>query len=88
MGNQPEKYDDVVEEFAPLDLYERGYLDGLVAYAWWQDGRMQAGTSGTTLAQAVRRFLEPRRPRAQARPAWNEATGEGVDLAPGMPRAK
>lgn len=86
MADQPEKYDDVLKEFEPLDLYERGYVDGLRAWAWWKDGRMHVGTSGTSLATAVRRFLEPRRPRAQAR-TWNEATGEGVEMAPGLPRA-
>ena len=84
--NQAEKYDDVVKEFEPLDLYERAYIDGLHAYAWWKDGRMQVGTTGTTLAQAVRRFLGSRRPRAQARPAWSEATGEGVEMAKGLER--
>lgn len=81
--NQPEKYDTVLEEFAPLSTYERGFIEGLLAYAWWKDGRMQVGTTGTTLAQAVRRFFEERERqglRTQARPAWSEATGEGVDL--------
>lgn len=78
-----EKYDDVVKEFEPLDLYERGYVEGLTAYAWWKEGRMQVGTTGTTLAQAVRQFLE-RPGRAQARPTWEEATGEGVDLSGGF----
>lgn len=80
-----ERYDDVVKEFEPLDLYERGVVDGLAAYAWWKDGRMQVGTTGTTLAQAVRKFLE-RPERAQARETWNEATGEGVDMSSGLPR--
>jgi len=55
-----EKYDDVVMEFEPLSEYERGYVEGLYAYAWWKEGRMQVGTSGTTLAEATRRFLEER----------------------------
>lgn len=60
MSAQAEKYDDVVREFEPLTEYERGYVDGLRAYAWWKEARMQVGTTGTTLAQAVRRFLEER----------------------------
>jgi hypothetical protein len=87
MADQPEKYEDVVKEFEPLDLYERAYVDGLLAHAWWKDGRMQVGTTGTSLATAVRKFLEPRRPRAQAR-SWNEATGEGVEMTRGMGRAE
>jgi hypothetical protein len=82
-----EKYDEFLKEFEPLDLYERGYIDALIMYAWWQDGRMQVGTTGTTLAQAVRKFFESREgKRAQARPTWSEATGEGVELAAGLGR--
>jgi hypothetical protein len=82
VSGQPEKYDDVVAEFGPLSDYERGFVDGLADYAWWKDGRMQVGTTGITLAQAARRFLQERRNErvAQAREPWNEATGEGVDL--------
>lgn len=60
MSAQPEKYDDVVEEFEPLSEFERGVVTGLHMYAWWQDGRMQVGTNGTSLAKAVRLFLEDR----------------------------
>ena len=41
----------------PLNDYERGYLDGLEAYAWWKDGEMQVGTCGTTLKEAKAKFL-------------------------------
>lgn len=65
MTEQPEKYDDVVREFEPLSHWERGWVGGVSAYAWWKDGRMQVGTSGTSLAQAVRRFFEEREARGE-----------------------
>lgn len=43
-----------------LDPWERGYLEGLAAYAWWSDGVQQVGTTGTTLRQASARFLRAR----------------------------
>jgi hypothetical protein len=33
--------------------YERGYLDGLTAYAWMKNGVYYVGTSGVTLADAI-----------------------------------
>lgn len=56
-----ERYEDVLEEFGVLTDYERGFVDGLRGYAWWQNGRMHVGTSGKTLAAAVRDFLTEQR---------------------------
>lgn len=35
--------------------YALGYLDGLVAYAWWKDGEQYVGTTGMTLSEAIER---------------------------------
>jgi hypothetical protein len=43
-----------------LDDYERGRVDGMWAYAWWKDGTAYVGSTGTTYAQAVDRFLRER----------------------------
>lgn len=83
MTEQPEKYDDVVKEFEPLTQYEAGYVDGLREYAWWKDGRMQVGTTGTSLAQAVRRFFEHRENTGQRTDPDAPVLGycpHGVDL--------
>jgi len=49
-----------VAERKRLMDYERGWIDGLWAYAWWKDGTAYVGTTGTTYAQAVDRFLRER----------------------------
>ncbi len=41
-----------------LTDYERGYLDGMFAYAWWKDGELNVGTTGRTYKQAVAKFLQ------------------------------
>lgn len=46
------------EEREALSDYERGFVGGLWAYSWWKDGAAYVGTTGTTYARAVRRFLE------------------------------
>lgn len=33
--------------------YDRGFADGLAAYAWWKDGVQYVGTTGRTLADAL-----------------------------------
>jgi hypothetical protein len=43
------------------DVYLKGYIDGLVAYAHWEDGRQYVGTSGTLLSDAI----------IQAQEHWN-----------------
>ena len=43
-----------------LNAYERGFIDGLWAYAWWKDGEAQVGTTGRTYQEAVRNFLVSR----------------------------
>jgi hypothetical protein len=43
-----------------LTEYERGYLDGLWAYAWWKNGVAYVGSTGSTYQQAVKRFLAER----------------------------
>ena len=45
------------EERKSLLPYEKGYIDGMWAYAWWKDGVAYVGTTGTTYAQAVDIFL-------------------------------
>ena len=40
-----------------LTDYQRGYIDGLTAYAWWKDGTQWVGTCGQTLEAAVDLFL-------------------------------
>lgn len=42
------------EELSP---FQRGYIAGLAAYAWWKDGTEFVGTTGSTLNKAVVRFL-------------------------------
>lgn len=46
-----------IEEREALTDYDRGYVDGLWAYSWWKDGVVYVGTTGTTYATAVDRFL-------------------------------
>ena len=41
-----------------LTEYQRGYLDGMWAYAWWKDGQAFVGTTGTTYRRAVEKFLD------------------------------
>ena len=40
-----------------LTEYQRGYVDGLTAFAWWKSGEQFVGTSGTTLNEAIKKFL-------------------------------
>jgi len=40
-----------------LNDYERGWIEGLTAYAWWKDGTEYVGTCGTTKTQAIQRFI-------------------------------
>ena len=48
-----------------LTEYQRGYVDGLTAFAWWKSGEQFVGTSalgrrnwsGTTLNEAIEKFL-------------------------------
>ena len=35
------------------DSYDQGYIDGLKAYAHWEDGKQKVGTTGTTLEEAI-----------------------------------
>ena len=45
------KHQEQLDEIARLAYY-RGYLHGLEAYAWWQDGIQRVGACGTTLEAA------------------------------------
>jgi hypothetical protein len=47
-------------ERAALTAYERGWIDGLWAYAWFKDSVTYVGTTGTTYALAIDRFLRER----------------------------
>ncbi len=44
-----------------LTDYERGYLDGVSAYAWWTNGVSYVGKPGRTLADVIERFLTDRK---------------------------
>jgi hypothetical protein len=35
------------------DAYDRGFIDGLIAFAHWNDGKQLVGTTGTTLKAAI-----------------------------------
>jgi len=35
------------------EAYKQGFIDGMKAYAWWNDGHEEVGTTGTTLKKAV-----------------------------------
>jgi len=54
MGNEEKPQDD-------LSDYDRGYVDGLRAYAWWRDGTEYVGTCGTTLKNAIEYFVRARK---------------------------
>ena len=41
-----------------LTDYERGYIEGMFAYAFMRDGIYYLGTTGKTYRQAVRAFLD------------------------------
>jgi hypothetical protein len=43
-----------------LTPYQRGYLEGLRAYAWWKDGVEYVGTCGQTYDAAAKLFLARR----------------------------
>jgi hypothetical protein len=40
-----------------LTDFERGYISGLTAYAWWKDGTEYVGSCGTTKARAIDEFI-------------------------------
>lgn len=42
----------VLEPDTKWEAYLQGCLDGLTAFAWWQDGTQYVGSCGTTLADA------------------------------------
>ena len=44
-----------------LSEFERGWIAGVMAYAWMRDGTMYVGTTGTTLGQAIDKFLSEER---------------------------
>ena len=35
------------------DLYDRGYVDGVRAFAWWKDGEQYVGTTGMKMTDAI-----------------------------------
>ena len=35
------------------DVYDMGYIAGLMAYAHWKDGKQMVGTSDKSLTQAI-----------------------------------
>ncbi len=37
----------------PIDIYDRGYVDGLRAFAWWRDGQQFVGTCGMKMTDAI-----------------------------------
>jgi hypothetical protein len=34
-----------------MSVYEKGFIDGVSAFAWWKDGKQQVGTTGKLLAE-------------------------------------
>jgi hypothetical protein len=49
--------DEVARYGRVLTDFERGWIEGLTAYAWWKDGTEYVGSCGTTKAQAIREFV-------------------------------
>ena len=41
-----------------LTEYQKGYIDGLQAFAHWKDGAQYVGTNGKTLNNAIEQFLQ------------------------------
>jgi len=41
-----------------LTEYQRGYINGLMAFAWWKDGLEQVGIAGTPLKKAIADFIK------------------------------
>jgi hypothetical protein len=53
--------DEDVKPKRVLTDYERGYLDGLITFAWHdrdEPGVLKVGTTGTTLRRAMRDFMD------------------------------
>ena len=46
------------EEYNQLTDYQRGYIDGLRAYAYWKDGNQYVGKSGRSLDDAIMGFIK------------------------------
>lgn len=63
------------QERNALTTYDRGFVDGMWQYAWWKDGVAYVGSTGTTYAQAVDRFLRERGYRADSNPRKRPDTG-------------
>lgn len=38
--------------------YDKGFIAGLTAFAWWKDGVQYVGTCGTTLKDAIERRVQ------------------------------
>lgn len=34
-----------------MSIYEKGFIDGVSAFAWWKDGKQHVGTTGRLLAE-------------------------------------
>ncbi len=60
---------DVERDRARQELtdYERGLVDGIRRFAYWNDGVQYVGTSGRTLPLAIREALEAKRAIAKAK---------------------
>lgn len=55
------RYEEILaklEDAGELTEYEQGFLAGIRLYAWMKDGTYYVGTTGSTLEQAVERFLK------------------------------
>jgi hypothetical protein len=62
-----------------LTEYERGFLDGLWAYAWSKDGAVYVGTTGTTYRRAAERFLHE-----HGHEGWTVKAGPLTEEAPAI----
>lgn len=38
------------------EAYKQGFEDGLKAFAWWENGEEQVGTTGWTLKKAIEKI--------------------------------
>ncbi len=54
MGTNNTKGETMASEVL-AEVWLKGYIEGLRAYAWWKDGTQFVGTCGTTLEEAIER---------------------------------
>ena len=55
---QAKKESESTQVKRELTEYQKGYIDGLQAFAHWKDGAQYVGTNGKTLNNAIEQFLQ------------------------------